>query len=104
MTTLARHGPCTVGQVADLESIRAPSASKLVAGLESRGLAQRRSDPDDRRRVLIALSPSGVEFLTNVRVAGMSWLSACLDELPDDQRALLGQAVPALEQLLGSKP
>jgi DNA-binding MarR family transcriptional regulator len=102
LATLARHGPCTVGQVAEHERIRAPSASKLLAGLEARNLAERHSDPEDRRRSLIALSPEGRDFLAQVRAAGESWLSARLAELDDEQRAVLEQAVPILEQLLGS--
>ncbi len=89
--------------MADHEGIRAPSASKLVAGLEARGLAERRTDPADRRRVLIALSAEGAAFLDDVRAAGMSWLSARLSELPADQLEILEKAIPVLEQLLEAR-
>ena len=41
--------------------------TSLVDGLEAAGLAERRSHPTDRRVKMVALSPSGVEALAQVR-------------------------------------
>lgn len=100
MATLGRHGPSTIGQIASYEHVQPPSASKIVAGLEGLGLVVRHSDPDDRRLALIALSPDGEAFLAAARAAGTSWLASRLDDLDDADRAALGDALPALEQLL----
>lgn len=100
MATLRRHGPLTIGQIAAYEHVQPPSASKIVAGLEGLGLVVRHSDPDDRRLALIALSPDGEAFLAAARAAGTSWLASRLDDLDDVDRAALGDALPALEQLL----
>ena len=35
--------------------------TRILAGLERRGLVSRRPDPDDGRRALVSLSPTGVE-------------------------------------------
>src|ERR1700722_10827400 len=46
----------------------APSyVTSLVDGLESAGLAERRSHPTDRRVKMVALSPSGKDALAQVR-------------------------------------
>lgn len=103
MATLARHGPCTINEIAELERIRAPSASKLVAGLEERGLAERRRDSEDRRRSVITLSREGERLLADMRAAGMSWLAARLDTLDGSDRRAVRDALPALERLLGTE-
>jgi DNA-binding MarR family transcriptional regulator len=100
MATLGRHGPSTIGQIAAYEHVQPPSASKIVAGLEALGMAVRHSDPDDRRLALIALSAEGEAFMAAARAAGTSWLASRVAELDDDDRAALGDALPALEQLL----
>jgi DNA-binding MarR family transcriptional regulator len=101
LTTLARHGPSTVGQIAEHEQVRPPSASKIVAALETQGLVARHADPEDRRCALIALTAAGDRLITDARVAGATWLASRLEELDLDELAALADAVPALEHLLG---
>lgn len=101
ISTLLRHGPCTVSQIAEYEQVQAPSASRIVTHLEDRGLVERNSDPTDRRRTLIVLSPRAHRFIAEVRSAGASWLASRLDKVGDHDLALLYDAVPVLERLLG---
>jgi DNA-binding MarR family transcriptional regulator len=99
-TSIAKNGPATIGRIAELEHVQPPSASKIVASLEARGLVERRSDPDDRRCSLIAATDEGRAYLDEVRAAGRSWLAAQLTDLDDDGISALAAALPALEQLL----
>jgi len=101
LTTLARHGPSTVGQIAEHEQVRPPSASKIVSALEAQGLVERQPDTDDRRCVLIALTGAGEHLILDARAAGAAWLASRLAELDVDELAALADAVPALEHLLG---
>jgi DNA-binding MarR family transcriptional regulator len=101
LTTLARHGPSTVGQIAEHEQVRPPSASKIVTALEAQRLVERQADPEDRRCVLIALTAEGERLIMDARAAGAVWLASRLQELDADELAALADAVPALEHLLG---
>src|SRR5690606_27936368 len=56
---LARSGGIAVGMLADRLLIRQHSAVELVDRLERAGLAQRGPDPEDGRRVLVSLTPTG---------------------------------------------
>lgn len=101
MATLARRGPSTVGQIADYEQVRPPSASRIVAALESLGVVQRDPDPDDRRCVQVALTAEGERVVDDARTAGATWLASRLDDLDPPDRAALADAVDVLERLLG---
>ena len=100
LATLARHGPCTIGQIAEHEHVRVPSASKIAESVVAKGLADRHVDPDDRRRVVLALSPGGERLLADLRRAGIGWLAPRLGQLTAAERVLIGEAIPVLEHLL----
>ncbi len=102
VATIVRNGPLTVGQIAEIEHVRPPSVSKIVAALEREGLVERRDDPEDRRRTPIAVTPAGEDYVAAVRAAGRGWIASRLDELDPDDVELLRRALPALERLLGS--
>lgn len=101
LATLNNRGPRTIGQIAELEQVKPPSASKIVAALERAGLVEREVDPSDRRCTVIAVTATGRAHIERVRAAGRSWLAGRLDELDGDDRARLAAALPALERLLG---
>lgn len=100
LTSLARHGASTIGQIAEYEHVQPPSASRIVAALDQRGLVGRSADPDDRRCAKIALTPAGEEYLSEVRAASTSWLAAQVDGLPAADVKRLGAAIPVLERIL----
>jgi DNA-binding MarR family transcriptional regulator len=102
MATLGRHGPLTVGQIAEREHVRPPSASKIVGALEQAGLVRRTIDPTDRRCQPIELTDAGVAFVERARHAGRSFVSARLDDLDTVDLDAIATALPALERLLGS--
>ncbi|WP_420450671.1 MarR family winged helix-turn-helix transcriptional regulator [Ilumatobacter sp.] len=100
LSTLVRHGDCSVGEIAEHEHVRPPSVSRIVAHLEERGLVDRHPDPADRRRVVIGLSSLGRSYVEEVRAAANTWLGDRLDRLgPGDLEAVIA-ALPALERLL----
>lgn len=57
----AAEAPVDAGELADRTLLLAPSLSRILAHLDRAGLVERRSDPADQRRSLIALSPAGLD-------------------------------------------
>ena len=53
------EGPMSLGALAEAVRVDAPYATLIVDSLEERGLVERRTDPADRRRKLVALTPAG---------------------------------------------
>src|SRR5262245_11313924 len=58
-----RGGPATAAALAKQEQISPQAMGATVAGLQERGLLERRPDPGDGRRVVLSVSPAGAEVL-----------------------------------------
>jgi len=101
LATVVRHERLTVGQIAEFEHVKPPSASKIVAALEQGGLIERRTDPNDRRCAHIAATSEGLAYIEATRAAGRTWLATQLGHLDPDEIAVIDAALPALERLLG---
>lgn len=99
--TILEHQPLTNRQIADLEHVKPPTASKSVDALERAGLVERSADPNDRRCVQVTVTPAGLAFADEVRAAGRTWLADRIGELEGDDVTALAGALPALERLLG---
>jgi len=52
-------GAMSVGQVADAAGIAPPTATRVLDGLVGRGFVDRAPDRDDRRAVIVSLTPAG---------------------------------------------
>src|SRR3954447_13531511 len=53
LVSIERHGPMTLGALADHERVAPPSITKVVTKLEGLGLVSRHVDDDDRRIVRV---------------------------------------------------
>jgi DNA-binding MarR family transcriptional regulator len=57
MDYLQRNGPLTISRLADLNQLSRPAMTTVVDRLEKAGYAQRTRDSEDRRQVLVELTP-----------------------------------------------
>ena len=64
---LRRHGTMRPSELSERLRIAPRSATEVVDALESRGLAQRRPDPGDRRATLVELTEHGAGVLDAIR-------------------------------------
>ncbi len=62
----AASEPIDVGALVDATSLLAPSLTRILAKLEDDGAITRTTHPDDQRRSVIALSPTGVRLVAKV--------------------------------------
>lgn len=98
---LVRENPgLTLGELASLERISAPSLSGHVDRLERAGLLERVRSNEDRRRVGLALTPAGSKLLRRVRARRTTWLAERLGALADDQIEAIERAIIPLSALL----
>ncbi len=89
---LALAGPLTIGEAAAHLRRAQSVVSEIVSHLERQGLLERESDPADRRRTLIWLTPAGQAARDRQReVLSMELLAGALERMPPEHvQALLG--------------
>jgi DNA-binding MarR family transcriptional regulator len=97
---LRRHAGASLTRVAEFHGLTLSSTSKLVDGLVQRDLATRAQAPDDRRRVLLALTDEGLGLLVETQARGREALAARLERLTATERAEVASALRLLQTSL----
>ncbi|MGA8245312.1 MAG: MarR family transcriptional regulator [Nocardioides sp.] len=67
LTVLERHPDLTAAHLARHSFVTPQSMADMVTALLASGLIERHRDPNDRRRLVIALTPSGRRLLDDLR-------------------------------------
>jgi DNA-binding MarR family transcriptional regulator len=103
LVAIEREGTVTVsGLGADL-SIGESAASLLTEQLVRREYAERRTDPDDRRRVLVSVTPLGEELVAGLRHGRRQTLHDWLSDLEPGDAAALSQGLAALAAVAAAR-
>lgn len=97
--TLDRHGPLTPRELADHEKVQPPSMTRVLAGLEERGLIDRTPHESDGRQHRVSLTRQGTDFLREDRRRREEWLACRLAELTPEEREVLRAATVLLERI-----
>jgi DNA-binding MarR family transcriptional regulator len=83
LTHLSLAGPVTIGEAASHLDRAQSVVSDIVTQLASKGYLERRADPDDRRRILVWLTPAGAATLRDdANVLSESLLVAAIQTMP----------------------
>lgn len=93
---LKRHEGASLSLLAKHLGSSISSTSKLVDGLVERGYVSREIAPEDRRRIVLALTQSGEATLESVHRDGVGYLAEMLTTLSASQRATVMQAMDML--------
>ena len=99
MAVLLNGGDQLMGALAAAEKMQPPSMTRIVNGLEERGLVARRPDPRDRRHCLVTLTDDGRQILVANRRRRDEWLAVRIAELDEAERDVLRRAVAILDKV-----
>lgn len=97
--SLDRHGPFRVGELARREQIGKSTVTRLVAGLEAKGLIRRAVDEHDGRSSIVAITPAGRAVLERIAASSNDYLRGRLEALPTADLTGLLAAIGALTHL-----
>jgi DNA-binding MarR family transcriptional regulator len=100
LATIERRGPLTPSELADIEQIKRPTVTRILAALAEAGLVERARDPDDGRSAIVAITAAGRERLRALRRRKNVYLARRLRELDPDEVATLDRAAQILERNL----
>lgn len=99
LAAIERRGPLTPARLADIESVKRPTVTRIAAHLVDEGMVGRTRDADDGRSVLLEVSEAGREYLAERRHAKSAYLADLLAGLPSEDVSVLSRAADILEEL-----
>lgn len=101
---LADRGTAAPGRLAAELGLDAGYLSRLVKGLEERGLIARRPDPGDARSSLLSLTAAGQAAFATIDGQSRAEVAGLVGGLSADDRDRLVAALGTAERLLGGAP
>lgn len=104
LATIEKSGPIRLGDLAAVEGIAPSTLTRLVTALEDSGYVRRNADPSDARASTLVITSHGQDALERIRTESTLMLTASLRLLTPEQRSVLADALPVLEQLAEADP
>jgi DNA-binding MarR family transcriptional regulator len=99
LSVLVFRGPITMSALAEAEQVRPPTITRLVAGLERRGLVRRASDARDGRVQLVEATAAGRQLLNKGRARRVARLAQGVAQLSEDDHKVLARAGELMDDL-----
>ncbi|HEY3289218.1 MAG TPA: MarR family transcriptional regulator [Anaerolineae bacterium] len=96
---LSSNEGVSLSDVAEHIGLSLPSASKLIDGLVNRNLVSRKSSEDDRRRVMLSLTPLGRTTLQVSVHATETYLTKRLASIPESDCLQIQHALMTIRPL-----
>jgi DNA-binding MarR family transcriptional regulator len=104
LTVLERHPDLTSAQLARNSFVTAQTMADMVTTLQQRNLIERHRDPDDRRRLVLALTSTGRRLLGRYRGKVAALEAEMLAGLTERQAAELRRSLLSCRAALGNRP
>jgi DNA-binding MarR family transcriptional regulator len=102
LSVLVFGGPMALGPLAKAEQVKAPTMSRIVAGLKRSGLARIERDAKDARRIRVSVTPKGERQLREARQRRILVLVETLKFLSATELDVLRRAAELIESAVHS--
>ncbi len=100
MLLILTQGATNLSALASKLEVSLPTMSSSISTLADRGWVARRRDPDDRRRVLIEITPEGCAVLERIRDGALVQVEQTLHGLGDTEYEQIIAGLSALSRVL----
>lgn len=97
------EGIHSVSDLADCMRLSRPNVSRTVDELVERGLVQRRRDPQDRRNILLSLTPKGISSIHTLHEKIGRQIIGRLAILNENEITELRRGLQALQKISGNQ-
>jgi DNA-binding MarR family transcriptional regulator len=104
LASVERHGPLTPSELAEIERVKRPTATRTLRVLGEAGLVERTPDPADGRSALVSVTAAGRERLRSLRGRKNAYLARRMRDLPAADLETLERAAELLEGILEEEP
>jgi DNA-binding MarR family transcriptional regulator len=100
LATVERHGPLTPSELAAIERVKRPTATRTLRVLSEDGLVERTPDPEDGRSAVVSITAAGRDRLRRLRGRKNAYLARRMRDLPAGDVETLERAAEILEGIL----
>ena len=98
LSVLVFGGPMALGQLAAAEQVKAPTMSRIAAGLKRSGLATIATDAKDARRIRVTATAKGRRLLQQARARRVRLVAETLSSLREPDMETLLKAAELMER------
>jgi DNA-binding MarR family transcriptional regulator len=99
LQNLQEQGPLTTGMLAEAVALSPATVTGILDRMERRGLITRERRPEDKRRVLVAVTAAGQAAAEAAPSCLAQRLAESLERLPEDERAEIQRVIIYLAEL-----
>lgn len=96
LDALGENGEMTMLRLAGKLYLDKSTATRIIDPLVERGLAQRRLSSEDRREILVSLTPAGKKLHQNIVASLQASQSQILERIPSEKRESILAALEIL--------
>jgi DNA-binding MarR family transcriptional regulator len=104
LVLLEQDGHLKAGTLAELLNVSPSTVTGLCDRLTARGLVERALGTDNRREVVVRLSPAGKELVETAIAARRLEMAGILEKIPTSQLQGMVDALTAFVQAAGESP
>jgi DNA-binding MarR family transcriptional regulator len=100
LASIEHHGGLTPSELATIERIQRPTATRVLGGLSERNLIAREADASDRRVSRLKITREGAAVLKRGRSRKNAYLARRMRDLDADELDTLARGADLIERLL----
>ncbi len=100
LSVVVYAGPIRLTDLADAEQVRPPTMTRLVQGLESEGLVQRRASSEDARASYIEATVRGKQLFEKGRQRRLAKIDSILESMSWRELSSLDSVVRRLSEVI----
>lgn len=100
---MLHRGPRSLNALATLYEVSAPTMSRLISTLVARAWVVRETDPNDRRQVVLRLSPEGETIWAALAAHSVAYLAEMLEEMTETEVSALESALAGLARAVAAR-
>lgn len=102
MGSLYQLGEQPPSTLAQLEKVTSQSMSQIISHLDEAGMISKTASGEDKRKVLLSLSPAGRAYVEDARDRKQEWLAHALQEkVTVEEKEVLMNALKILIKIIG---
>ena len=100
---ISNHGATTTGKLAAVLKVTPTNMTGVVDRLLEKNLITRTTNPDDRRELVLRMTPSGEELVTELRQKRKERMAELFNRLTDEEAAIVTQALKLMVTAIESR-